>query len=60
MTEAHGPPRGSAPNGLPSLRDERDDRLEPVLLDEREMLGEALVAADAIPGAADRPVAAPC
>ena len=45
MTEAQGPPRGSAPNGLPSLATSADHRLEAVLLHEGEMLGEALVAA---------------
>src|SRR5437660_123504 len=40
---------------LAVLRDQRRHRFEPVVLDEAQMLGEPLVAADAVFGTADRP-----
>ena len=56
MTEAQGPPRGSAAERLAVPADECHDLCEPVLLHEGQMLGETLVAAETIFGAAHRPI----
>ncbi len=55
MTEAHGPDSGIGAEGLALGGDAGDDRLQPMLLHEGQMLGKALVAGDAVSGAADGP-----
>ncbi len=56
MTEAHGPPRGSAPNGLPSFFISVTTPLEAVAGDEVQVIGEALMARQPVFDPADRPV----
>jgi len=56
ITEAQGPPRGSALNALAFLHHQRDHAREAALLDVGEMVGEALVRADTVFRAAHRPV----
>jgi hypothetical protein len=55
MTEAHGPPRGSALNAFPSRVARSTDRLQPFLADELEVIEEALLSLDAVFGAPDGP-----